>query len=251
MSEQKKMEELEVKLKALEAQHSPWAKTKDVATIITPVILLVGGFLFQRSMAQDSAVLTSSLNKQKVNLDIELERIRDSRQESAQRIEQSKLLTTLMQSMLSQQPSERQLAINIALHACGESGRQVVEAISLDDKYAYNQLTLKRRSLVNQLIAKDARKRWEAAQELGTTWGSDPELVNDLVLFARNNTRTPLALYNTLVVLADLPGTSYIGQTNRVGEALRLIETAGPKGAQTTNLLGIVKQKVAVADQDR
>ncbi|WP_022825210.1 hypothetical protein [Hymenobacter norwichensis] len=245
MSDQETIQELRTQLSALSAKNSPWVHVKDVATILTPIILLVGGFFVQRSMAADSAALTTSLNHQKENLDIELEKIRDSRQESAQKIEQSKLLTTLMQSMLSQKPSERQLAINIALHACGESGRQVVEAISLDDKYAYNQLTVKRKGLVAQLVAPDARKRWEAAHELGTTWSSDPELLNDLLLFARDNTRTPLALYNTLVVFADLPATSYIGKESLARELLALVKATGPRGAKTDVLVETIQAKIA------
>lgn len=245
MSDPETIDGLRTRLKELEAKQTPWVHVKDVATILTPIILLVGGFFVQRSMATDSAALTTSLNHQKENLDIELEKIRDSRQESAQKIEQSKLLTTLMQSMLSQKPSERQLAINIALHACGESGRQLVEAISLDDKYAYNQLTVKRQGLVAQLVAKDARRRWEAAQELGSTWSGDPELINDLLLFAKANTHTPLALYNTLVVFADLPATSFIGKESLAQELLALVKTAGPRGTKTDALVQRVQAKIA------
>lgn len=247
MSDQETIQALQTKLTDLEQKNSSWSRLKDVATILTPIILLVGGFFFQRATARDSATLTTSLNRQKENLDIELEKIRDSRQESAQKIEQSKLLTTLMASMLSEKPSEQQLAINIALYACGESGRQVVAAISRNDQYAYNQLTIKRKGLVEQLIDQDPHKRWEAAQELGSTWSGDPELVNDLVRFAKANTRTPLALYNTLVVFADLPSTSYIGKTLQVRELLALVQTAGPKGAKTTGLVQSVQAKIAAA----
>lgn len=248
MSDQETTQELRAKLAELALKNNAWSRLKDLATILTPIILLIGGFFFQRSTASDSAALTTSLNRQKENLDIELEKIRDSRQESAQKIEQSKLLTTLMQSMLSQQPSEQQLAINIALYACGESGRQVVAAIGHDDKYAYNQLTIKRKGLVEQLTDQDPRKRWEAAHELGTIWSGDPELVNDLVLFAKTNTHTPLALYNTLVVFADLPSTSYIGKAPQARDILALVQNAGPKGTRTTNLVRSVQAKIAASE---
>lgn len=80
MSDQETIQELQTKLETLEAKHSLWAHATDLATILTPSILLVGGFFAQRSMANDSAALTTSLNHQKENLDIELEKIRDSRQ---------------------------------------------------------------------------------------------------------------------------------------------------------------------------
>ena len=231
-----------------QTEHSSWSITKDIATIITPIVLLVGGALFQRALTADSAALTASLTQQKEDLEMTLEKMRDSREEAAQKIEQSKLLTTLMQSMLSQKPSERQLAINIALHACGEAGRQVVEAVSIDDSYASQQLNTVRKNLVEQLIAPDARKRWEAAEALGTTWGSDPGVLDDLRAFAKANTRTPLALYNTLVVMADLPGSAYIGKTEATRELMSLIQTAGPRGAKTDSLIRRVQQKLVAAE---
>jgi hypothetical protein len=221
---------------------------KDIAAIATPILILfVGGYL-EKSRADDAAALTKTVADQQKTTGLELERIRDERERAGQRIEESRLLASLMESLLSEKTVEKQLAINIALHACGEAGREVVAVISQSNprsqnaEYAKALLERRRSSLIEQLIAPSRGDRWNAAEELGSAWAGDPRLIPELIAFAERNAANQLAVYNVTTVLADLPPRPLVDHKI---ELVNFISEAEKNVPNVAKLVGIVRTKMA------
>ena len=57
---------------------------------------------------------------------------------------------------------------------------------------------------IDNLIAPDRQTRWQAAEDLSTIWGKDPDLPIGLLRFIREHTDNSLAIFNVVVVLEDL-----------------------------------------------
>ena len=57
---------------------------------------------------------------------------------------------------------------------------------------------------IDNLIATDRQARWQAAEDLSTIWGNDPDLPAGLLRFIRKHSENNLAIYNVVVVLEDL-----------------------------------------------
>jgi hypothetical protein len=211
-------------------------RTKDIAAIATPIlIVLVGGYL-EKSRVEDAAKLSNSLAL-----------MQDEREAAGQRIEQSHLLSSLMGPLLSEEIGKKQLAINIALYACGEEGRKIVSAISQSNpgsrsaEYAKRLIESRRRSLIDQLIAPLRGDRWNAAEELGSAWAGDPSLIPELIAFADRNASVEHAVYNAITVFADLPSRSLVSHKSELIEFLSKSERSVP---ETGRLVGIVRNKL-------
>jgi len=222
-------------------------RAKDIAAIATPILIVIVGGYLENSRARDAAAVSEALATQQRTVELELEKIRDQRQEASQRIEQSRLLANLMTALLSDEPIEKQLAINIALHACGEAGREVVAAISQSDpvsrdaEYAKDLLDRRRSSLIEQLTAPRHEDRWSAAEELGSSWAGDPRLIPELIAFTARNAGNELAVFNVSTVLADLPPRSLMAHER---ELLTFLPKAERNGPNTAKLVAIVRKKM-------
>lgn len=228
-------------------------RAKDIAAIATPILIVIVGGYLENSRAKDAAALSEALAAQQHAVGLELERIRDQRQEASQRIEQSRLLANLMTALLSDELVEKQLAINIALHACGEAGREVVAVISQSDpvprdaEYAKGLLDRRRSSLIEQLTAPRHEDRWSAAEELGSSWAGDSKLIPELIAFGERNSGNELAVFNVSTVLADLPSRSLTAYER---ELLNFLPQAERNGPNTAKLIGIVRKKMGNHSDD-
>lgn len=203
-----------------------WQRVSVIGAIATPLLVVALGWVLNQSLARRDAAFERSL-----------EQMRDERRAAGQRIQQSELLVTLMPTLTGTDSQQKQLAIKIALHALGETGREIVEFISESDpveanrNYATSQLNDRRAALIRQLIAPEHPTRWNAAEELGTSWANDPQLVPDLLAFAEANRGNDLAVYNVTTVLADLPASVLVEHMSRLAPFLERAERIGPKTA--------------------
>jgi hypothetical protein len=201
-----------------------WDKVAVLGTIATPILVAALGFLFSKELADREAMLQQNL-----------EAIRSERHAADQHIEQSQLLITLIQPLTDPDPTKRTLAVNIAIYALGETGRTIVEAVSLSDpdssirSYAVERLSDRRGQLIQGLVADDRTVRWNSAEELATAWAGDPQLVPELLRFGTANQDDNLALYNVTVVLADLPPSALGGFQREIGTFLDMAVTKNPR----------------------
>ncbi len=97
--------------------------------------------------------------------------------------------------------------------------------------FAAEQINKRRSLLIEALIAERHQDRWNAAEELGTAWSSDPALVPDLIAFAQKHNQNKLAIYNVTTVLADLHLEAFLGHRQSATGYLYKAERNGPKTA--------------------
>lgn len=105
---------------------------------------------------------------------------------------------------------EQELELALAARAKGEGGNLEQLERNLADA-SVEAATLKTRArdaeriaTINNLIAPDQQTRWQAAEDLSSLWGRDPNLPSELLRFISDHADDPLALYNVVVVVEDL-----------------------------------------------
>lgn len=102
------------------------------------------------------------------------------------------------QQQLEETYAEASPAEQERLRARLESASQQVASLEIRARDAQRIAT------INNLIAPDHQTRWQAAEDLSTVWGRDPNLPRDLLRFINEHSKEGLAVYNVVVVIEDL-----------------------------------------------
>lgn len=215
---------------------SGWEKAKTIGTILTPITVVVIGYFIQSNLASQEHALSE-----------QLEIMKTERQREHNKVNQAQLISKLLGPLLSHDPRERMLAVNIVLYACGESGRIIVHSVAETDPdehvrmHAERSIDRRRKMLVEQLGANHRETRQDAVEELATSWRDDPELPNEIVEYFKKNENDNTVIHNVTSVMSNLPRKRLRANREKLIPILEKAEQGGPK---TNNRAQFIKKEI-------
>lgn len=151
------------------------------------------------------------------------------------KIAQANLINTMMKSLTSPNPQERQLAVEAVLIALPDQGPALARTIAQSDKdktvQAAARSSLEQRvgGLIRDLFSGDAQVRIRAAQDIIQGWRNDPNVALALVEFAAQNMDNANGVFNTVVVLNELSSQALQAHKQEVLQFSAAAKKAGAK----------------------
>jgi hypothetical protein len=217
---EKRIDELKKKPKGF------WDIFQIVATLLIPASITLAGYWY--SDAQKQAEIRSSENIAAQLRDTSLMQVR---------VGQAQLISTFMESLLSEKPQRQKLAIEGVLVALPEEGPRLVQIVSEDksspavQQAAIASLDQRRSRLITDCFSGDKLTRISATTELIQGWLRDKKLVTQLVETAQKNSTNASGVINTLVVLENVDGSLLAAHADLVTQFAESVRSAGPQTA--------------------
>lgn len=233
MTSEEQLQSLLQRVEKLERKgKDPWDRFQILTTAMVPVVLAAVGYYYTQTMK-----------------DAELANAREiSNREQAiaainARVGQAQLVKSLMDELLSNNSSRKQLAIKAVLVFLKEEGQELVATISKADpspevrQYAANTLVDRRSQLLRDIFADNADLRKASTAELARGWHSDQQLIPELVKAARAQPTNSNGVINTLEVLRYVDRQLLLENAAEVQAWLSEVQGIGPMTRDRVNLI--------------
>jgi hypothetical protein len=201
-----------------------WDVFQIIATLLIPASITVAGYMF--SEAQKQAEIGSG------------ERIAAQQRETSRmqvRVGQAQLISTFMESLLSDNAERQKLAIAGVLVALPEDGPRLVQIVSQDrsspiaQQAAITSLDERRSRLIQDCFSNDKEARIRATTELVQGWQADEKLVVELVDIAKKNSANASGIINALVILENVNISVLLPHSDIVRQFVDIVKSAGPQ----------------------
>lgn len=237
---------LEERIEALERKkgHS-WLDKRDVLDVLAkallPIAIAFAGHHFSQVVAKAQIVAAERLKERDVLSARELKERDIAVSMHHARAQQTNVVNTFMEALLSENTRHRQLAIKAVLIALPQDGPNLVDAIRSTEagspiaQYAADALTERRDGLIHGLFADSAEVRIAASTGLVQGWHSREDIVPVLLDSADHHAAEPEAVHNTLGVLDALDPAVIKADASSV-RAFAQRASAGPNRVETEKL---------------
>lgn len=225
---------LEERLSDLEKQMSssnknskdPWDIFQIVASLLIPASIAFVGYRYSEASKQSEIASNQSIAAQQ-----------QSMAQIQVKVGQAQLISTFMDSLLSDNPKRQKLAMAAVLVALPDDGFGLVQIVSKDQsnpeaqKTALGLLDQRRSSLILNCFSDDKATRIRATTELVQGWQADDKLVPELMQTASKNLGNASGVINALVVLENVNLVALQANKEAVEPFLKSVVSAGPQTA--------------------
>lgn len=175
-----------------------WDRLTALASILVPAAIGLTGYFISDGLKQ--AELENEKHRAEQSYAIA---------EANKKIAQASLVKTLIESLTSENPQERKLAVAAVLIGLPEEGPAFVRITAASDNDASVQSLAKDSllervdQLIIELFSDNRERRTAAAKELTLGFRNEAHVVSALVNYAKENQDNANGIYNTVVVLSE------------------------------------------------
>ncbi|MDN8599770.1 hypothetical protein [Citrobacter enshiensis] len=209
-----------------------WDRITSLAAILIPAAIALAGYFIGQ------AIKDAEIASQEKRADLDRALARES-----VRVSQANLINTLMKSLTSVNPQERQLAVQAVIIALPEEGPALARTIEQTDKdksvqeAARNSIDQRIETLLQDLFASDASTRITAAQQIIQGWRNDPGAVDAIISFAKSHPSNENGIFNAVVVLSEFNASALKTHRAQVIAFAEQAKGAGPNTAARAAVL--------------
>lgn len=231
-----RLAKLEQRLAKLEAGGKDrWDKFQILASLLIPAAVAFAGYYFSNALAgaqRDAEEQRARAEQVAAEQRVQAEQLAT---EASMRISQAELISTFMRSLLSENRAEKELAIRAVILALPEAGPQLVAVIQVSSpdpetkRVARLALDERRERLVKELYAGEAQVRKAAAEKIVAGFRQDPGLVSQLAAEAEKQKDNPDGIYNSAVVLNEIPSERLQASPEKVRQFAKIAEQNGER----------------------